>query len=325
MGMGLALEVPSAPPPPPVAVKVAATDANSALTALAEREQALAEPQTWVRLLGTQARNKAEGQSANGANWAQFKANTELLQAGRRVAQSTQGAASRSVSVIGALGAVSGDVTHTNAAGARNTAGSNKVEIAALGAALSQRFDATTYLDAVAQISHLRARSSSVRGLGFKTSGTGFAAAVEAGQRLNLSPGWGWQPHATLRLAQANLGNTHDSAGQVRFANARSAQAGLGVTLQTTGEQATQFQATARLLHEFSGRPGTMLADASGNNGQTFHTSTRGSALQLKVGVEHRVSEGARLFATVNHTQGLNAGNKKSTDTGVSLGAKFNW
>jgi Autotransporter beta-domain len=204
-------------------------------------------------------------------------------------------------------------------------AGRNKVEIASLGAALSQRFDAKNYFEAAALLSHLRATSASVRGLGFKTSGTGFAAAVEAGQRLNLSPGWGWQPHATLSVAQASLGDTQDEAGQVRFSDARSAQAGLGVTLNTSGESATQFSATARLLHEFAGRPGTVLADASGNNGQTFQSSTRGTALQIKAGVEHRVAQSGKLFATLNHTRGLNAGNSGSSDTGVSLGAKVDW
>ena len=292
---------------------------------MSAREQALAEPSTWVRVVGTQAHNRADGQSANGALWAQFKASTELLQAGRRVSQETQGAASRSVSLVGALGAVSGKVTHTNVAGIASAAGSDKVEMASLGAAFLQRFDAKTYLEAAALLSHLRATSASVRGLGVKTSGTGFAVAVEAGQRLNLNPGWGWQPHATLRVAQANLGHTQDEAGQVRFGGARSAQVGLGVTLQTLSDQATQFHATARLLHEFAGRPGTVLADASGGNGQTFHSSARGSALQLKAGVEQRVGEGSRLFATVNHTQGLNAGNQQSRDTGVSLGAKLSW
>jgi len=185
--------------------------------------------------------------------------------------------------------------------------------------------DANTYLDAVALLSHLRATSSSVRGLGFKTSGTGLAASLEAGQRLNLSPGWGWQPHALLRVAQADLGNTQDDAGQVRLGNARSVQAGLGATLHTTGDSATQFHLTGRLLHEFAGRPGTTLADASGNNGQTFHSSTRGTALQIKAGVEHRVAQSGKLFATFNHTRGLNAGNSASSDTGVTLGAKIDW
>lgn len=325
MGMDLALEMPAAPPPPPVEVRVAAADANSAMTALTEREQALAEPSTWVRLVGTQARNRSEGHSVNEAQWAQFKANTELLQAGRRVAQATQGATSRSVSLVGALGAVSGSVTHTNAAGVRSTAGNNKIEIASVGAALSQRFDAQTYLDAVTLISHLRARSSSVRGLGFKTSGTGFAAAMEAGQSLILRPGWSWQPHATLRVAHANLGRTQDEAGQVRLGDTRSAQVGLGVTLRTTGDQATQFHATTRLLHEFAGKPGTALADASGDNAQTFYSSTRGGALQLKIGVDHRLNNGSRLFATVNHTQGLGSGNQNSRDSGITVGAHFDW
>ncbi|MBL8389516.1 MAG: autotransporter outer membrane beta-barrel domain-containing protein [Hydrogenophaga sp.] len=216
-------------------------------------------------------------------------------------------------------------MTHTNAAGQRGTAGSNKVEIAALGAALSKRFDASTYLEAAALVSYLRATSASVRGLGFKTSGTGLAAAVEAGQRLNLSASWGWQPHATLRLAQTSLGTTRDDAGQVRLGDARSAQIGLGATLQTTGDSATQFSATARLLHELAGRPGTVLADTKGGNGQTFHSSTRGTTLQLKAGVEHRVGQGTRLFASLNHTQGLKAGNKGSSDTGATVGAKINW
>ena len=325
MGMGQALQLPTAPPPPPISVKVAAADVSTALTALAEREQALQEPGTWARVVGTQARNRAEGQSANGAHWAQFKANTELLQLGRRVAQSTDGAAQQSWQVFGALGAVNGDVTHTNALGQRSTVGRNKVEIASLGVALSQRFDAKTYLEAAALLSHLRATSASVRGLGFKNSGTGFAAAVEAGQRLSLSPGWGWQPHATLRLAQASLGDTQDDAGQVRLGDARSAQAGLGATIFTMGGSATQVNATARLLHEFAGRPGTVLADANGNNGQTFHSSTRGTALQFKAGVEHRVGQRGKLFATLNHTRGLNAGNSGSSDTGVSLGVKLDW
>lgn len=86
MGINQALDLPSTPPPAPVSVQTAAADTTSALTALTERERALQEPGTWVRVLGTQARNRAKGQSANGAHWAQFKANTELLQGGRQVA-----------------------------------------------------------------------------------------------------------------------------------------------------------------------------------------------------------------------------------------------
>ena len=325
MGMNQALELPTTLPPASVSVQTAAADTTTALTALTERERALQEPGTWVRVLGTQARNRAEGQSANGSYWAQFKANTELLQLGRHVAQSNDGAAQQAWQVFGALGAVSGDVTHTNAAGQRSTAGSNKVEIASLGAALSQRFDAKRYLEAAALVSHLRVSSASVRGLGFKTSGTGFGAALEMGQRLALNSGWGWQPHALLRVQQASLGNTSDEAGQVRLGDARSAQAGLGATFHTLGDGPTQFTTTARLLHEFAGRPGVVLADASGYNGPTVGSSTRGTALQIKAGVEHRIGQDSKLFATVNHTQGLTAGNRKSSDTGIALGAKVNW
>jgi len=323
--MGVVLEMPDTPPPSPVSVEIASAESTTALTALTEREQAQQIPGTWVRLVSSHARNQAHGESANGAQRAQFKADTELLQGGRQIFQETHGETGHSVSLIGALGSVSGDVTHTNAAGAQSLAGSNKVELAALGAALSQQLNAKTYLNASAMVSHLRAHSTSVRSLGFKTSGTGYGATMEAGQRLTLAPGWIWQPHATLRLVQTHLDNTRDDAGQVQIGRARSAQAGFGLTVHTSGERATQFNATVRLVHEFEGRPGTTLTDANGNNGQTFQSHTHGTGVLLKAGVQHRVGESSRLFATLNHNRGLNSGNQKSRDTGMTVGAHFAW
>jgi hypothetical protein len=325
-GMAAAMQIPSEQASAPRAVKVAALD-NSGMEALADQPGApnSIDAPVWLRIVGSQQRNRAMGQGTNGAHWAQFDANTQLLQGGRKVYQDGNAFAGRAVSVIGALGSVDGDVLYTNAANQRSTAGTNKVEIAALGAAFSQQFDAKTYLDAVAMVSHLRASLASVRGLGFKTSGTGWSTSFEGGRRYDLAPGWTIQPHALLQLQNLNLGNAQDAAGKINFGNARSTQAGIGAYVSTNGETATKIWTALQLLNEFEGRPATTLADANGNNGQAFFSSMRGALVRFKAGVDHRLGPASSVYVTLDHTQGLSGGQNDISATGVSVGARLSW
>lgn len=324
-GMAQALTLPAASPVAPLAVQVASADNATAMQALAERERAVQDPPVWVRAVGNHSRNRNQGQGSNGAHWAQFQNDSAMLQAGWRLSQSVRGDSASTVSLIAAMGQVHGDVTHTDAAGQQQQAGSNQLDVLSLGAALSRRFDARHYLEGAAMLSHLRAKTASDRGLGFKSRGIGLAASLEGGMRLPLSSGWGWQPHALLRVMQAELDDSSDTAGVVRFGTARSLQAGVGASLHTQGERATQFRLGAQLLHEFSGQPQTVLADAAGNHGQSFYSSTRGSSVQLSAELEHSLGRNSKLFASLAHRQGLNSDNRESRDSTATLGASFRW
>lgn len=177
------------------------------------------------------------------------------------------------------------------------------------------------YLDAVAQATRYdRVRAEATTGNGFKSSGHGLAASLEAGYPLALQDagkqGWMLEPQAQVILQNVNLRDSADDYGQVQFrtTNTVTTRAGLRLSKdwsRASGRGLTTW-ARANLWNTSGADAKTTFSTLSGTDPITLNTRLAGTSGQLGVGVAGEVAKKVTLFGSVDYNRALDSGTASS-------------
>ncbi|WP_147306461.1 autotransporter outer membrane beta-barrel domain-containing protein [Methylovirgula sp. 4M-Z18] len=232
--------------------------------------------------------------------------------------------------VYGAIGHLSGNVTHAGG----TLAGTTSFDAYSFGAYGTHFGRSGWYADAVAQATwydSVTARSSRSAGLanaiGLSTQGLGLAASLEGGYPVQLGNGWIAEPQAQLEYQHINLDQAADVAATVRFKAAQSLAGRLGLRVARTFalEEGAQPRVMttwlrANLWHEFLGDNKTEFSSATGF--LPFQSNLGGSWGELNAGVSGQITHNAVLNASLGYQLGLD-GRRHGYDG--KIGLRFNW
>ncbi len=222
-----------------------------------------------------------------------------------------------------AIGQVDGDVQHYN--GLR--AGSNTFDAQTLGAYWTHFGPSGWYVDGVVQGTWYASKANSGRVAELKTDGFGVAASLEGGYPIQLGNGFIIEPQAQLVYQSVSLDDASDTGGLVRFDDAQSLSARIGVRGARTW--LLEAGATPRLLtawlranlrQEFLGDSKTGFSSPAGF--VPFRSDIGGTIAELNGGGTAQLSRTAALFASAGYQVGIDG--RTHTYDG-KLGLRVNW
>lgn len=229
--------------------------------------------------------------------------------------------------VLGNIGKINSDVTHTDG----KYAGRNAMKSWGVGGYWTHFTPSGSYLDAVAQYNRLYVESSPVDLRPMNTKGYGLSASLETG--------YPWQPdtdvqrfiepQAQVVYSKVKLDNTHDEASEVRFSNADSLTGRVSLRFHQTWnhddsmkkkEERTRTTAWIRpgIVHEFRGKSKTEFSAQEGYI--PFVTNSAGTWGQLHAGIDHQFNKSVSLTGTLSIDKSLD---DNSLNYGGIIGIKM--
>ncbi|KAK6021571.1 hypothetical protein OSTOST_12755 [Ostertagia ostertagi] len=169
-------------------------------------------------------------------------------------------------------------------------------------------------------------KSTSVHGIGLKTSGPAWGASIEAGAVLKLGSNVDIRPEVQLVYQQANLKGGWDAGAHVRFSNVTSLAARAGVRLgrvwSLSGDTAGEFGLWTRtsIWHDFKGEPKTEFS--SGKGYIPFRSSIAGSSADLRIGANLVLNSGIEGVVSAGYQLGFDGRNHGYDGR---AGIRFTW
>ncbi|CAJ0865501.1 hypothetical protein R20233_01235 [Ralstonia sp. LMG 32965] len=199
-----------------------------------------------------------------------------------------------------ATGRIAADVTHADGADAgRDTVNANTV-----GLYWTHFGPSGWYLDGVVQGTRYDADASPHGVNGLKTHALGYAASLEAGYPIALSPQWRVEPQAQLVYQRAAFADANDGAADVRFNSVNSMLGRLGVRVSKRWGESPERQHTAwvraNVWHEFRGQTGTLMSSPDGGF-VPFTSQLPSTTLELTGGVTAQVAKNGVFYASVGY------------------------
>jgi outer membrane autotransporter protein len=176
------------------------------------------------------------------------------------------------------------------------------------------------YLDAVLQYTALDGRARSHRGDKLDLDGHAWAASLEAGYPIAVSPRWSLEPQAQLIAQKVSLDTASDSVSRISHDAQVELTARLGVRLEGTftgtSGRLLQPYAQVNLWHGDGGRDTLTFDDVD-----TIKTDYRYTSVQLESGVVAQVSEALSLHGGVHYSANLDS--RQQEASGVNLGVRW--
>lgn len=235
-----------------------------------------------------------------------------------------------------AYGKGKGNVRHTNLE-IDFHAGDDRFDARTIGGYWTGFNASGAYLDAVAQYTWYDLRSRSYRLPDNFTNGRGLALSLEGGHPYVLDeeedrapddPIWRLEPQAQVVYQQMSFDDIRDDIAHVRFRDADSLAARLGLRVNRESERrnASDEPRTgnawlrANIWHEFKGKPRSEFETSSGY--VPFQVDLGGSWAELGIGGTWQVSRTGYFYADIDYSWSFNG---QDTSWNGKAGMRWNW
>lgn len=225
------------------------------------------------------------------------------------------------VGFFAAYGRASGDVRGF-AGGFQNVpVGTLSIDATSVGGYWTHIGPAGWYVDGVVMNSWYTGSPSSIGGLSAATNGTGFAASLEGGYPLRLTPNLSLEPQAQLIYQHLSLAATQDQVSSVSYGGADALSGRIGLRLQGN------YQDTAALLQPYL--KANIWQDFGGRDTVTFagtdvlDTRRMATALEFGGGIVAKLSGTVGVFAGASYTTNLDSNDRKTIQG--NAGIRVSW
>jgi outer membrane autotransporter protein len=299
---------------------------NALIGNLHERRGAMASStendgqRAWMRTVVQRNERDGSSQGIYNDNPA-YKATISALQMGSDLYQHNDADGKDRAGFYAAIGQSKGSVDHVDG----SNAGDNDLTAYSLGLYWTHIAPAGWYLDGVVQATWNDAKAKSENGLSVKTDGLGSAISLEGGYPIAIGNQVVVEPQAQLVYQHIDLGNTQDSAAEVKFNSVESLQARAGVRVAKTWNTSNNAPLTTwvrpSLVQELQGNPSTSFSTATQGDVR-FNSNQKGTLLKLDGGVEGQLAKNISLNAKVGYDYGL-SNNTEGHGYSANLGVDF--
>lgn len=255
----------------------------------------------WARVIAQKGSRMSDGNGVYGNQGPAFSYDFGGVQVGADVYQRQREDGSHDhAGGYFATGRIAADVTHADGADAgRDTVNANTV-----GLYWTHFGPSGWYLDGVVQGTRYDADASPIGVNGLKTHALGYAASLEAGYPIALSPQWRVEPQAQLVYQRAAFVDANDGAADVRFNSVNSMLGRLGVRVSKRWGESPDRQHTAwvraNVWHEFRGQTATQMSSPDGGY-VPFTSQLPSTTLELTGGLNAQVAKNGVFYASVGY------------------------
>ena len=255
----------------------------------------------WVRVIAQRGSRMADGNGVYGSQGPAFSYDFGGVQFGADVYQRQREDGSHDhAGGYFATGRIAADVTHADGA----DAGRDSVNANTVGLYWTHFGPSGWYLDGVVQGTRYDADASPHGVNGLKTHALGYAASLEAGYPIALSPQWRVEPQAQLVYQRAAFADANDGAADVRFNSVNSMLGRLGVRVSKRWGESPERQHTAwvraNVWHEFRGQTGTQMSSPDGGF-VPFTSQLPSTTLELTGGLTAQVAKNGVFYASLGY------------------------
>ncbi|CAJ0800275.1 autotransporter outer membrane beta-barrel domain-containing protein [Ralstonia holmesii] len=255
----------------------------------------------WARVIAQKGSRMSDGNGIYGNQGPAFSYDFGGVQVGADVYQRQREDGSHDhAGGYFATGRIAADVTHADGADAgRDTVNANTV-----GLYWTHFGPSGWYLDGVVQGTRYDADASPHGVNGLKTHALGYAASLETGYPIALSPQWRVEPQAQLVVQRAAFADANDGAADVRFNSVNSMLGRLGVRVSKRWGESPERQHTAwvraNVWHEFRGETGTQMSSPDGGF-VPFTSQLPSTTLELTGGLTAQVAKNGVFYASLGY------------------------
>lgn len=255
----------------------------------------------WARVIAQRGSRMSDGNGVYGSQGPAFSYDFGGVQVGADVYQRQREDGSHDhAGGYFATGRIAADVTHADGADAgRDTVNANTV-----GLYWTHFGPSGWYLDGVVQGTRYDADASPHGVNGLKTHALGYAASLEAGYPIALSPQWRVEPQAQLVYQRSAFADANDGAADVRFNSVNSMLGRLGVRVSKRWGESPERQHTAwvraNVWHEFRGQTGTQMSSPDGGF-VPFTSQLPSTTLELTGGLTAQVAKNGVFYASLGY------------------------
>lgn len=255
----------------------------------------------WVRVIAQRGSRMADGNGVYGSQGPAFSYDFGGVQFGADVYQRQREDGSHDhAGGYFATGRIAADVTHADGA----DAGRDSVNANTVGLYWAHFGPSGWYLDGVVQGTRYDADASPHGVNGLKTHALGYAASLEAGYPIALSPQWRVEPQAQVVYQRAAFADANDGAADVRFNSVNSMLGRLGVRVSKRWGESPERQHTAwvraNVWHEFRGQTGTQMSSPDGGF-VPFTSQLPSTTLELTGGLTAQVAKNGVFYASLGY------------------------
>lgn len=255
----------------------------------------------WVRVIAQRGSRMADGNGVYGSQGPAFSYDFGGVQFGADVYQRQREDGSHDhAGGYFATGRIAADVTHADGA----DAGRDSVNANTVGLYWTHFGPSGWYLDGVVQGTRYDADASPHGVNGLKTHALGYAASLEAGYPIALSPQWRVEPQAQLVYQRAAFADANDGAADVRFNSVNSMLGRLGVRVSKRWGESPERQHTAwvraNVWHEFRSQTGTQMSSPDGGF-VPFTSQLPSTTLELTGGLTAQVAKNGVFYASLGY------------------------
>ncbi|WP_296225953.1 autotransporter outer membrane beta-barrel domain-containing protein [Ralstonia sp. UBA689] len=255
----------------------------------------------WARVIAQKGSRMSDGNGIYGNQGPAFSYDFGGVQVGADVYQRQREDGSRDhAGGYFAAGRIAADVTHADGADAgRDTVNANTV-----GLYWTHFGPSGWYLDGVVQGTRYDADASPHGVNGLKTHALSYAASLEAGYPIALSPQWRVEPQAQIVYQRAAFADANDGAADVHFNSVNSMLGRLGVRVSKRWGESPERQHTAwvhaNVWHEFRGQTGTQMSSPDGGF-VPFTSQLPSTTLELMGGLTAQVAKNGVFYASLGY------------------------
>nr|WP_314482797.1 autotransporter outer membrane beta-barrel domain-containing protein [uncultured Pseudomonas sp.] len=176
------------------------------------------------------------------------------------------------------------------------------------------------YVDGVLQYTRLDGRARSDRGDKLNLDGDAWAASLEAGVPLSLSPHWAIEPQAQLIAQKTTFDTAHDRVSRINHDAQVELTGRIGLRLEgqfkPSGGRLLQPYAQVNLWHGDGGRDTLVFDDTD-----KVKTDYRYTSLQAEAGVAAQINDALSVHGGVQYTTHLDS--REQEASGVNLGVRW--
>jgi outer membrane autotransporter protein len=316
---------------PAVAVYTAAQAANedAAFTQISTLHQRMGEqrdaqanaPQTWGRMIGA-------GQSNQGQNRFGYSQTTTGFQLGHDLVSRTSGSGLQQHAGVAFGYAHSSIDVDDNVRPLVNLAkGTGSINGRSIG--MNGYYTAMTkdgaYLDAVAQVNHLRNEYTDSYAGQATQRGWQFGLSAEVGKPMAELKGWSVEPQAQLSYLYSKYDDFSDAYSTVSGENQQQLRGRVGLRLSkdvtVDGKQA-QYYGIVNVTHNFMNPDAITLRDRNSSGSTTVSERFDRTSAEIGAGIQGNVSKSATLYADARYQHSFK-GNKEGAQ--INAGVKVNF
>ncbi|MFT0735861.1 autotransporter outer membrane beta-barrel domain-containing protein [Ralstonia wenshanensis] len=255
----------------------------------------------WARVIAQKGSRMSDGNGVYGNQGPAFSYDFGGVQFGADVYQRQREDGSHDhAGAYFATGRIAAGVTHADGA----DAGRDSVNANTVGLYWTHFAPSGWYLDGVVQGTRYDADASPHGVNGLKTHALGYAASLEAGYPIALSPQWRVEPQAQLVYQRAAFADANDGAADVRFNSVNSMLGRLGVRVSKRWGESPERQHTAwvraNVWHEFRGQTGTQMSSPDGGF-VPFTSQLPSTTLELTGGLTAQVAKNGVFYASLGY------------------------